>query len=547
MADPATTYINSPKQASEPGQKIPGRFKVTKMEMLITDEVSIIPRTIDIREIVTMFSVTAELFSPTLTLSGTIRDTNNKLGGLLTGQEKIILELEAGYDAKQRIKRTFAIKEYPNYIKTLDFPNNRIFTFVAVSSFAYADRLMKICRPVKNDTFKNIEYIFKEDLGVSRVVLEGDNGPKSAFDGIITTQSPLQAAEWLRSRTFDDDQSPFFLYNKVETSTTDEVVYFGSFSGLAKSQPRPPVERRYKYRQLIEADAGTDKAYAEEQTRILNMTSNIKLDRLKTALGGGYSNRLNVTDFASKTFFTLDYTTQESTAYPISNSQQVFPWKSNEYTISDGKNKRFGEILQNIPEVSISNIQINSAPTYGNTLKNSVTESLAQNIQRAKSFIARMNEYDHEIVVYGDTALNPGLVLSLEVPEPQSYNDPDGRKKTFKLDATVSGRHLITIASHNFVDGIYTCKLKLFKIEDLPVTAKDQWSENPIEEVNPEIPPQQPSIPASALPPPTNPAAPSPTNPALPSGNGSISPGSVLPDLGPAPDVLPFIPPEPLG
>jgi hypothetical protein len=498
-----TSYINAPKQGSDDSQKIPGRFFVEYMYMEFPDvSGNNYNYKVDIREIVTSFNITAEIFSPILTLSGSIRDTNNKLGKFLisnnignslTGQEKIYLKIVSGYDDEQKeIIQRFAIKEYPNYIKTLDFPNNQIFTFVAVSEFAYTDRLMKICRPVKQNTFANIEKIFKEDLGLAEVKLEGNGQePVSKFDGLITIQSPLSAAEWLRSRSFDQDQSPFFLYNKVTYPGNDAgTVYFASFGGLVNNQKSPSKDLTYKYRQRIEYEPGTAEAYAEEQTRILSMTSNLKLDRLKTALEGGYANRLNVTDFSAKTYYTLDYTTEESKPYRI-GKMDVVPWKSNKYKVDGASND--GKTLYDVPETSISSVQISFAPTYGDpstALTNSVTSSLSQNIQRAKSFVARMNEYDHEIIVYGKTRLNPGTILLLEVPTVQKY-DPDASEvdlafdkivaERAPLDATVSGRYLISVASHNFVDGVYTCKLKLFRIEDLPVTKDSQTFNNPVE------------------------------------------------------------------
>jgi hypothetical protein len=455
-----TSYINAPKQGSDESQKIPGRFFVEKMVMIFPSD----PIGLDIRKIVTSFNITAEVFSPIVTFSGSIRDTDNIIGKRvstgLTGQEIIELEIVSGYDNTQKkIKHRFVIKEYPNYIKTLDFPSNQIFTFVAVSEFAYTDRLMKISRAVKQDTYTNIKKIFVDDLGLQEVKLEGnDKPPISKFDGVITIQSPLSAAEWLRSRSFDEDQSPFFLYNKVtDSGNLKGSVYFASFDGLVKSQKNLRVPL-YEYRQSIKDEPGTLKAYTAEQTRILSMKSNLKLDRLKTALEGGYANRLNVTDFAAKTYYTLDYTTAPSTF-----------WKSNQYRV-DGSLAP-GKILNNIPEASISGVQVNFAPTYGDpstALTNSVTSSLAQNIQRTKSFIARMNEYDHEIIVYGNTYLNPGVAITLKIPAvPTDLNEQN-------IDYTVSGFYLISVASHNFVDGVYTCKLKLFRVEDLPITENSQ-------------------------------------------------------------------------
>lgn len=437
--------INTPKTGyagDNSGVKTPGAFKVVKMVMINSKG-----KTKDLKalNLVDSFTITTELFSPVVTFTATIRDNENFIDTFdICGQEIIEVEIDP-VNIGKAIIQTFYVKEYVNYTKTLDFPNTQIYSLVAISEFAYRSSLMNICRPVDKEktVAQNIETIFIDDLSLKEFAVDGDVSTK--FEGIINIQRPLKAAEWLRSRCFEEDGSPFFLYSDV---TQQGKVYLSSWKSLNNA----PVlykkpKNSFRYRQQSEKTPGTAEHTREERSRILSMSSNIKFDRLASANAGAYASRLNVTDYASKAYYTLDF-----------KSKATKDWTPQKYKIKN----REGVIVEdatmhNIPSANTASVHINTAINPDGK-GNSVTNALYPNISIANAFIARLNEINHEIVVYGDSALNPGVKIDLEVPK--ALRD----RTEYVEDPVVSGTFMITVVAHVFSNGIYTNKLKLVRL-----------------------------------------------------------------------------------
>lgn len=441
--------INTPKTGyagDNSGVKTPGAFEIKRLIMTNSKGVK---KDLKALNLVDSFTITTELFSPVVTFTATIRDNENFIDDKefdICGQETIEIEIDP-LIAGDAIKQTFYVKEYVNYTKTLDFPNTQIYSLVAISEFAYRSSLMNICRVVdKNQTVaENIKTIFIEDLGFNKkdgFNVDGDVSTK--FEGIINIQRPLKAAEWLRSRCFEENGSPFFLHSNI---TQPKRIFLSSWKSLSAGA----IVATYKYRQQSEEIPGTTKHTIEERSRILSMSSNIKFDRLASANAGAYASRLNVTDYAAKTYYTLDF-----------KSKATKDWTPQKYKIKN----REGAIVEdatmhNIPSANTASVHINTAINPDGK-GNSVTNALYPNISIANAFIARLNEINHEIVVYGDTAFNPGVKLKLQIPKTLRERTIGQGKDN--LDPVVSGEFMIVVAAHVFSNGIYTNKLKLVRI-----------------------------------------------------------------------------------
>lgn len=433
---------NTPK-GDESSVYIPGNFKIITMKLTDADG----NNTEDIENIVDSFSITEELFSPVVTFTATIRDTNNFFEKFpIVGQERLTVNIKKidPIDSSNDINlnHIFYVKEYPNFVRTLDFPATQIYTLVAISDFAYASNLFTICRSIKGNPVDNISKILKDDLGLTTV--ETDSGStkcKSDFEGIITIQTPLTAAEWLRSRCFDSEGSPFFMYNKLSKKKTICLHSWNYFS-------KKSSYKDYYYRQIIKEKPGSVEAYKAETSRILSMKSNIRLDRLDLAKQGAYASRLNVTDYASKAFYTKDFNAKTGTDTSVE-------FKSHYYKVSS-KSGTSRKQLPELPNASITGLQINTAKV-GSEKGNSTTTALLDNAMFAKSFLANMNSANHEISVYGDVRLNPGVKINLTIP--QAIKLPDGDT----IDKSLSGDYIITVSSHTFIEGIYINRLKLVK------------------------------------------------------------------------------------
>lgn len=450
-----TPNANTPK-GGEVNEKasVPSAFEVNRLECINQNG-----KVFDIFPLVTSFTITEELFSPVLTLNMKLRDTFNFFEDFaLSGEETINLELQhiTASNVRKEIKLSFKVKEYPNYSKNASEPNVQNYDIIAVSPFGYASMLQRISKSVKGNPVDNIGKIFSDNLNTG---VDVKGVCVSSFDGIITVQTPLKAVEWLRSKSFDVAGSPFFVYSTISS----KKVILNSVSALWSKQNKS--YRTYEYRQFIANVHGSVNAYNENALRILDMRSNIKLDKLEQAVRGGFASKTNITDVASKTFTEkmFDVTTDESiTGARTGLMKSLFSPNKNLFTASStGGAKSFNELTN----ASISNVSVNSSSNYkGNP--NSSSGPVLDNISRAKSFYANLEGMSHQIQVYGDFNLNPGRKITIQVPKsvnPDDYAPNNNAQNVDELDKVMSGDYIVAVVAHTFREGVYTSKLKIIK------------------------------------------------------------------------------------
>lgn len=446
-------FRNTPKGVGADGQAdIPSAYTVRKFLCINSEGAAF-----DIQALVTSFTITEELFSPVVVLNLKVRDTINFFEDFaLIGQERIIIELER-FNKKEksrvtRIAMSFAVKEYPNYTKTAAEPNVQEYNIIAVSEFAYSSMLQRLSRSVKGNPIDGIKKIFNDDLNIS---FENKSVCASTFDGIITIQSPLKAIEWLRSKAFDSSGAPFFIYSTISTNK----VYASSLSDLWANKNE--VFRTYQYRQLLHNRVGTEEFYAENATRVLNMQSNIKLDKLDQATKGGFASKTNVTDVTGKTFTEIVFDYSKDSVVSNNRIDLKSPFSASKSLIVGNKSSG-GKSLSDLSNASISNLSANTAANYAGN-QNSSSGPMRDNISRAKSYYANLDAVSHSIAVYGEFELNPGRKIRLEIPKAVDMAQYGGSDPDDILDKSMSGVYLIAVTAHTFSEGIYTSRLRLIK------------------------------------------------------------------------------------
>ena len=456
---------NTPKGVENGIVKVASAFNLIKFD--ITNSKG---ETRDIRRLVESFTLTEEIFSPVITLSATIRDTINFFEDFaISGQEIINIEIDKITDnAKvnaatpvKNIKLKLAVLEYPNYEKLATSPNIQKYGVVAISDFAYLSALKKISKSVKDAVITNIYNIFKTDLNV--VIQLPSKIPTSKFDGIVTIQSPLRAIEWLRSKMFDSKGAPFFLYSRI----SNNIPRLSSWTEFITDT----TYRKYVYRQLLQNTPNTPEAYAEAITRIVEMQSNIKLNKLDLAKAGAFASIVNVTDFGNKTWTQQVFNSDKSSSVSTSSLSTVADLKKqfgSSYidALSFFSNGPTTKALSftDMPNASMTNLNVNTIANPATNL-NSTSGPLLSNIANAKAFSARMNSVTHDITVYGDFYLNPGRRIELEIPKAvniDKYGESlkPGTSYTIK-DERISGSYIIAVATHVFSDGYYISKLRV--------------------------------------------------------------------------------------
>jgi hypothetical protein len=456
MATNATIARNTPKGVNINGNSdIPSAYKVKKFICVNSDE-----SRFDMSRIVTSFTITEDLMSPVLVLNIKIRDDINFFEDFkLTGEETIELEIEhisndlAGKETIEQapLDLKFSVKEYPNYEKSAVSPNVQEYTVVAVSEFAYISMLQRISRSVKGNPINEIRKIFKDNLNTESTF---KGVCLSAFDGIMTLQSPLKAIEWLRSKAFDDKGAPFFVFSSI----SNKEIQIVSLSDLWSNKNK--VFREYFYRQFLKATPNSAEAYLENSTRILDMKSNIQLDKLEQARSGGFASKSTSTDISTKTFTESTFKFPDDDSLSLGSPRPLFSRKRT-FNIQGVL-----KILSELFDVSTTNLQTNSDANYqGNSNSAGPTQ---ENISNAKSFYANMAAVSHHIMVYGDFRLNPGKKINVNIPkainvkeytEANEGSDQDGEK----FDLALSGDYIISVVAHTFAGGMYVSKLKMIK------------------------------------------------------------------------------------
>ena len=444
---------NTPKGgAVNDKAELPSAYEVNKLECVNSNG-----KAFDIFPLVTSFTITEELFSPVLVMNLKIRDTFNFFEDFaVSGEETINIHLQhiTASDAVKTIKLSFKVKEYPNYEKRAESPNVAEYSIVAVSPFGYFSMLQRISKSVKGNPMYNIVKIFEDNLGVQT---ETPTNCISSFDGIITVQTPLKAIEWLRTKAFDVTGSPFFVYSNIWNSK----VMIKSLSELWSKSNMP--YRKYEYRQFITNIKGSLNSYNENALRIIDMRSNIKLDKLGQAIRGGFASKTNITDVASKTFTesVFDVTSDESIAGSrLGLVKSLFSPNKNLTSDRSGA-KSFNELTS----ASVSSLSVNSMSNYGGN-PNSSSGPIQDNISRAKSYYANLEAMSHQIQVYGDFSLNPGRKITIEIPKsvnPNEYAPNSNNDNNDELDRSMSGDYIVAAVAHTFRNGVYTSKLKIIK------------------------------------------------------------------------------------
>ena len=461
MAYDDTVVRNTPKGASDINtfvgkyQNVPGTFFIE--QMLIQNQKGVV---VDLRPLVTSFSLTEELFSPVIMFNARIRDDINFFEDFaISGQEIIHLILQKPNDSNTQpmdpINIKFLVKEYPNYVKT---PQSSVqeYDLIAISDFAYLSLLKRISRSVKGNVVDNIVKIFQKDLNVKTTMVT--QPCTSSFDGVLVIQSPLKAIEWLRKKAYDAEESPFFVFPRLG----EPNIIITSLANLFREK----AYKEYNYRPHSNGTVpNTKEAFNESMTKIINIKSNIKLDKLKQANEGAFASKTVITDYAKKSFFEKIFNRDKDTKLNKNKLIENSPWGKTLNFITNGITSA-AEPLTNISDASRTTISTN---TNSNSSGNPNSSTLlSENLGHLKSYLSNMDSLNHQIEVYGDFKLNPGRKIKINIPK--SCNLEQYKKKVNTgleddndVDEALSGTYLVAVSVHTFSDGVYKTSAKIMK------------------------------------------------------------------------------------
>ena len=428
----------------------PGAYNIDKIVLTTHDGESF-----NIENITVKLTLTESLYSPNILAQIGVKDTANFFESTpLIGQEKVKIEVSTkpnsnGTVKSKKISLDFIVTEYPLFASAQEEHTN-VYNIACVSDHAYYSRLSKISRSFTNTTDVEIKKIITQDLGFTDFEVNGT--AISRMKGIIRWQTPLEAVEWLRKKTYDEAFSPFFLYHSL-----DNKIRLSSLHNLmtAKEYHTYRDEREYSYSPLTKDD------YDQRAARILDVASNLKLGKVYQGANGGWASENNYLDYSYKTYTKYDYNYENDFNQSLTLNQKT-PL-STQFDIN-------GETLNLMPQshlehVSVNNLSYGEEDTNYNKLKEK-TQGKTKAIEEA------LESVSHDIKLFGDLELNPGAVVNLKFPKAvdpaimkkllaKMKNKPTSARDVY--DTHLSGRHLVTSVTHMFEDGEYFSELRVKK------------------------------------------------------------------------------------
>lgn len=433
---------------------IPSGFHIQLAEITNRDNV-----TIEFDKYIESMTIVEELYSPVISCKINIRDEDNMFTTHnLSGQEFIklhIIKHSPDGLTDSELKLTFVVKEYYDFSRGSDV-SLQTFKLQAVSPFAYVSRITSLSIPVKENPIVEMQRIFSKYLGVNNFIKGQEFECVTQFKGVIIRQTPLQGINWLKSKCFDQESSPFLVYSTIKES----VINFRSWASLINKKNK--YYDQYNYNRFEKERPGTSYHAKEASHKIISFNSNLNLNKLQKSVEGGNGNILHTYKYneRERQVKVYDPVHDELEILPVANSND------NLYDLNhlkEIKEIEDLEVLNNREKfLHTSIINLHQPPPLYTENDKSVIDIKQEYIQKVICYNANRENISHEVKLYGDFNLNPGVKIRLSIPK--LIKREDGKEDVDDAeDPVLSGEYIIAVAAHGFTAGVYTTILKVIK------------------------------------------------------------------------------------
>lgn len=421
-------------------------------------------RSYDIYPIVTDFSITESLYSPSLILSINIKDTVGLMEELqLSGQERIQLKIWKtwanldGEIEEHYIDHVFLVSEYPGYAK---FANHtQVYTIKGVSPHAFYNKFKKISRSFTGTIQDFVFNVLTQDLKYDAASIVKSSRPTASVSFIVPNLSPIDAIAWALRRAYDSSGSPWYCYETLNEGPDPErpggKIWILPQSDLVELyEAYPADDSPYEEATIYHHKPYTPEDFEERRRRILSISSSINLSKYIAGGSGAFGSTTEYIDIATKT------RTRKKFNYRDEYSQMK--WAN-----SNGKNlsttfRVNDQDLAALADAKLNYVPINSKAfestgNYHSTTKNGM-------INRAHSYIENLDTITHDVTVAGDFYLNSGNRIALKIqkaldPSAQVTGSRNTAAQSDPFDLMLSGEYIVTSVVHNFKDQ-HTCTVR---------------------------------------------------------------------------------------
>ena len=423
----------------------------------------------DVLDISTRMVINESLYSNTLTLKLTLKDSTNFIEDFpIIGQEKIKIKfdykrLSNGEEEDDiDIEIDFFVNEYPTFGSSENQAYTQAISLLAISEQSYISNQKKISRSYNNNTSEEILKIFYEELDLIKSKFKTSPEGHEAIStsqGIISNQRPLDVIEWFRRQTYSENTfSPFFLYQTVDGSFN-----FKSMSYLVSKDNevynRYYDVRGFNYSSLEQPELN----FRQSDQRILSVSSDLKLNKSIQSRRGAFASKNNYLDYGNKTYTNFEYNYQKDFLDKELPSLEGKKILSDKFLIGDQK-------LTDFTQAHCEYISVNSKAFDGNSNYNNMSKISRHFIN---AYNALSDTITHDIRLHGNLRLTAGTKIELIFPkniDPLVRKDEvsENKKEEDEMEEGedhknkfLSGKYLITSVIHEFSDDEYYVNLRV--------------------------------------------------------------------------------------
>lgn len=402
----------------------------------------------DIRALVVKFTISESLYTNTIVAKFDINDSANFFEEFpITGQETIRLKLERKSaftvgEPVEIIDLFLFVTEYPLYGRAGQ--HRHVYSLSAISPHAYSSSFRKISRSYDGLLSDEIKNIIINDLKVPEENFKLTGAPISRAKGIINIQSPLAAANWFLSKTFDEQLAPFFLYQTLWGN-----VQLSSLTSFIEQEPYG----EYIYTKGFAKNAQTSEDYLERAKRIIEIASDLNIGKMFQGKEGAFASKNNY----------LDYTRKSYTSYNYEYGKDLLS-KGNSLESGTVLAKSFRSLSEEIDTLSDAHCEYTSINSGSYDTEKNFNALRKDSKGVTKAYHEVLDTKSHEIVLAGDMGLNPGRVLDLKFQraiDPQSMKTVLDKNPRDLWDEHLSGRYLIVSTIHTFNESKYYTSVKV--------------------------------------------------------------------------------------
>lgn len=413
---------------------------------------------VDIRQLVTDFTITESIYHQHLTLAMNIKDQVFLMEGMrFTGQERIVISLaHTGFQAgavEKTVTHTFYVTEYPLYARQ---GRLQVYTIRGITRHAYLSATKQISRALgfTRPLTQEIKHILEKDLEVDPAKI--DLSPtystyESDVRGVIPYMHPLDAINWILRRLYATEaSSPFYCFETLggKIRVMPQEMLLGAGSAALRTY------RDFAYLPPVPYYGDEPRGiYEANRSKILALSSDLRMSKLAGLRNGAWGSHSFYVDPSDKTI-----------------THAVFKYEAPAGSAPLFRASTFLEGQGPAPEVEFSRfhvVPVNAKAYAGHTNYHGPTKEGV--IGEWESAVESLDTIVHDITVYGDFELNAGVAVNLEL---QRAGDPEAdvqwrgitqtMGKPQEPDQLLSGKYLVTSVVHIF-ENDYHCKMRVKK------------------------------------------------------------------------------------